>query len=96
MTTLIPTIFPLDPNAKLDFGFIWTNWLATDETISTSTWAATPAIGITLYDDAEANGITVVWLKDIVKDVIHRITNSIVTSAGREEDRSLYVKGIER
>ena len=100
MTTIIPVTYPLDPDADLDFGFDWNedDWLQVGETIVTSNWAADPATGITLHNESESDGITVVWLKEIVAGVTHRITNSIVTSSSppRKDDRSFYVKGIER
>ena len=98
MTTLMPTIFLLDPNADLDFGFDWTDWLATGETISVSAWALSPATGLSKHGESESDGVTLVWLKDIVAGVTHRVTNSITTSTTppRKDDRSFYVKGIER
>lgn len=100
MTTIIPTTYPLDPDADLDFGFDWgaDDWLQTGESIATSAWVAEPAAGITLHDDSKGSGIATVWIKAIVAGVTHRITNSIVTSSTppRKDDRSFYVKGIER
>ena len=96
MTTMISTVFLLDPDADLDFGFDWSDWLADTETISTSTWTITPVVGITQHDDSKSTTVTLVWLKEIVAGVTHRVTNSIVTSDDRKDDRSFYVKGIER
>jgi hypothetical protein len=92
----MPTVFPLDPNADLDFGFDWSNWLATGETISDSSWTLIPATGLIQHTDTYSNTIATVWLKEIVAGATHRITNSITTSDARKEDRSFYVKGIER
>ena len=100
MATIIPVTYPLDPDADLDFGFDWgtDDWLQAGETVVTSTWVADPALGITLHDDSISGDTTIVWLKDIVAGVTHRVTNSIVTSSTppRKDDRSFYVKGLER
>jgi len=92
----MPTVFPLDPDADLDFGFDWSDWLAIGETISSSSWTLTPATGLTQHTDAHSNTIATVWLKEVVAGATHRVTNSIVTSDGRKDDRSFYVKGVER
>jgi len=100
MATIIPTTYPLDPDADLDFGFDWgaDDWLQASETIVASTWVADPAAGITLHNDSIVGGITTTWIKEIIAGVTHRITNSITTSSSpaRKDDRSFYVKGIDR
>jgi len=50
------TRFLKDPDAVLDYGFDWSDWLADGETISTSTW--TVETGIT--KDSDSNGAKII------------------------------------
>ena len=83
-----------DPDAVLDYGFDWSDWLASGETISTSAWVVDT--GITADSDSNTTTITTVWLSGGTAGKVYRITNSITTSAGREDDRSLLIKVQER
>lgn len=89
------TTFEKDPDSKLDYGFDWTDWLMEGDTISTSTWAVDDS---DLVDSTPTNSSTgtSVWLDGGVAGTTYKVTNSIVTAQGREEDRSFYVRVIER
>ena len=88
----VMTIYKKDPAAVLDYGFDWTDWLDSDlsELISTSTW--TVSSGITKDSDSKADGITTIWLSGGTVGETYLITNRILTSANRTEDRSFKVK----
>lgn len=86
--------FKKDPNAILDYGFNWASWLVTGETITTSTW--TVPTGITQYDTGRSNTVTTIWLSGGTVGGEYDIVNHIVTSDGREEDRTLTVAVMER
>ena len=82
-----------DPDSNLDYSFDWSSWLGETETILTSTWE------INGTDSAlvETNSLivdssTVVWLNGGTLGVRYIITNHIVTSEGRADDRSAYIK----
>lgn len=96
MATILPVVYPLTVGADLDYGFDWSDWLQDGETIDQSTWTLDPASGLTKHDESESEGITVVWLKEIVADATYRIENEIVTNSSppRTEKRSFYVKGV--
>lgn len=81
--------FTLDPDATLDFSFDWRDWLQTGETITSQ--AVTVTAGATKQSSSQAGGIVTVWLTGGVagSDVI--VTCHIVTSANRQDDRSLTV-----
>jgi hypothetical protein len=79
-----------DPDATLDYAFNWTDWLATGETISTSTVAVTT--GITKVSDSQANGIVTVWLSGGTEGNTYSIANKITTSAGRVDERTIKVR----
>jgi hypothetical protein len=83
-----------DPQAKLDYGFDWSDWLRDGEIIITSTWAI--ATGLTKISDSFSTSATTIWIKDGVAGESQVITNHITTSAGREDDRSHTLKVKDR
>lgn len=84
--------FVKDPSAVLDYGFKWTDWLNGD-TITTSTW--TVSAGLTKGADDVVGGVTSVWLSGGTQDV-YTVTNTVVTQAGRTDERSFTVRVQER
>lgn len=85
----------IDPDAKLDYGFDWSDWLDTGDTLASSAWSITPT-GPTLSDDSNDTTETVVWVTGCTEGVTYTLTNSIVDSDGREEDRSITLVCAER
>lgn len=93
-----------DPNAILDYGVDWTDWLQTGETLSASTWAvASPASGVTLgtgsYASTFTTLVTKVWVTAVVSTVTQmRLTNHITTSnsPARQEELSLIINILEK
>ncbi|TDI82540.1 MAG: hypothetical protein E2O80_02030 [Betaproteobacteria bacterium] len=77
------------PLASLDYGFDWTAWLDGD-TINTSTWSESTGV-LTLTNESEASGITSVDISGGLKNNVYRVKNSIVTNAGRHDDRDLII-----
>lgn len=82
--------FIKDPNSILDYGFDWSDWLDTDDTVSTSAW--TVPSGITEHSDSKTTTTTTIWLSGGTIGRQYRIQNRIVTADGRTADRSFYVK----
>lgn len=96
-----------DPNAILDYAFLWQDWLEETETIVTAT--VTPTTGITLVS-SEINGspltletivhkvgsVVTAWLSGGEAMQTYTVTNRIVTSAGRQDERSFLLKLRER
>lgn len=81
-----------DPDAKLDFGIDWSDWLADGETINASAW--TVPTGITQSSSpAPSNtpSTTTIWLEGGTAGTTYTVTNRITTSAGRINDQSLFV-----
>ncbi len=76
------------PGANLDYGFDWKSngWLATGETIETSTWLAP---GLTLTRQQESNGVTSVFAAGGKKGSTHKLTNTITTNQGRTDSRTI-------
>lgn len=79
-----------DPDAKLDYGFDWSSWLATGETIMASAW--TIPTGLTKVSSSFDDTGTSVWLSGGTLGTDYDIINHITTSAGREEDRTIRIK----
>lgn len=96
MTMPTAPTFCHDPQAVLPYAIDWTTWL-TDEntgggtdTITSATWSADP-VGLTLEDDSLAGAKATVWISGGAQDSFYRVTCHIVTSAGREDDRTIRV-----
>lgn len=83
-----------DPNAVLDYNVDWSDWLATGETISTSTWTV-PA-GLTKTTDSATSAVATAWITSGTAGVEYLVTNRIITSAGRTDDRSIRLSVKER
>jgi|RifOxyB1_1023888.scaffolds.fasta_scaffold64347_1 hypothetical protein len=79
-----------DPDAKLDYGFNWTDWLADGETISSSAW--TIPTGLTEVSESNTSVLTTVWVSGGTHGTDYELVNRIVTSAGRQEDRTIKLK----
>lgn len=81
---------PKDPSANTLYGFDWSSWLQTGETISVSVWFCHPDMSIVSSDyDPSGTSVLVSGGKRQRKYVI---TNRITTSNGRIEDRSFRVE----
>jgi hypothetical protein len=83
-----------DPDAVLDYGFDWSSWLATGETISTSTW--TVPTGITKDSSSNSTTKTTVWLSGGTVGQTYEIVNRIVTSASRTDERTVTILVLQR
>jgi hypothetical protein len=88
--------FIIDPQAKLDYGFDWSTWLATGDTIATSTWAitsleggtTTPTLSQMTFDDTT----TTVWVEGATAGDSYNLTNSITTIEGRRTDATIILR----
>jgi len=90
---MVIPIITKDPSAELDYGFDWLTdgWLATGETVITSTWTV-PA-GLTQITTGITGGtITVVWIGGGTVGTDYTLVNRIVTSAGRTDERSIIIR----
>lgn len=86
--------FIKDPQAILDYGFDWSNWLADDETITASEW--TVPTGLTEVDSTFTTTRTSVWLSSGTVDTEYEVKNHITTSDSREDDRTLKIRVVQR
>lgn len=83
-----------DPNAVLDWVWDWNEWLDDGETISTSSFIVT--VGITVNSTSHTTKTATVWLSGGTAGQVYQVTNRIVTSAGRTDDRSITIRVTER
>ena len=83
-----------DPSAVLDYAFDWNEWLATGETITDHT--ITADTGITVDSSTEDDGIVTVWLSGGTAGINYKVACKITTSAGRTDERTIWIKVVER
>jgi hypothetical protein len=83
-----------DPSAVLDYVFDWTEWLATGETITDHT--ITADTGITVDSSTEDDGKVTVWLSGGTAGINYKVACLITTSAGRTDERTIWIKVVER
>ena len=87
-------IFTKDPDAVLDFAWDWSQWLEDGETISS--YAVTVPSGITKDSDSNTDTTVTAFLSGGTADTGYAIVCQITTSAGRTDDRSIYINVRER
>lgn len=85
------TTYPKDPQAVLDYGWDWSEWLPDGDTITASTW--TVPTGITKDSDSHDDTTTTIWLRGCTVGTEYELVNHIVTADGREDDRTLRIVG---
>ena len=83
-----------DPSAVLDYAFDWTGWLAAGETITDHT--ITADTGITVDTSTEDAGVVTVWLSGGTAGVNYKVACLITTSAGRTDERTIWIKVTNR
>jgi len=83
-----------DPSAVLDYVFDWTGWLATGETITDYT--ITADTGITVDRPTEDDGKVTVWLSGGTAGINYKVACLITTSAGRTDERTIWIKVTNR
>ena len=91
-----------DPSAVLDYVFDWTEWLATGETIAVDSETGEKLItitadtGIAVDSSTEDAGKVTVWLSGGTAGINYKVACLITTSAGRTDERTIWIKVVER
>ena len=87
----------MDPDAVLDFVIDWSDFLPADDTIETSTWTSLNE-ELVVDSNSHTDTAATVWLSMTagVPSAKYTVTNHIVTTDGREDDRSLTIKCKEK
>ena len=83
-----------DPSAVLDYAFDWTGWLAAGETITDHT--ITADTGITVDSSTESDGKVTVWLSGGTAGINYKVACLITTTAGRTDERTIWITVRER
>lgn len=92
--------FTKDPADVLDYLLDWRKgekpFLAEDEVILTSTWAAKTTAWVTTTDitidsSTHTASTTTVWVSDGLVPATYYLTNHIVTDQGREKDETIQI-----
>jgi hypothetical protein len=88
------TTFLKDPNEELDYGFDWSSWLASGESIATYSLSA--EAGITLGTNSVNAGIITYWLSGGTEGETYKITCQVETNEGRIGERTMRIRVLER
>lgn len=86
--------FIKDPSAVLDYVFDWSDWLATGEVISSH--VITVDTGLTKDSSSEASGVVTVWLSGGTAGENYKVACLVTTSAGRTDERTIWIKVTNR
>jgi len=78
-----------DPQANLDYGFDWSDYLVIGETLSDSVW--TVPSGLIEGSKQLAADSTKIWISGGTVGETYTIANKITTSAGRVDERSFDI-----
>lgn len=101
--TCEPLRFVRSPDSVLDFTVDWSGSLAAGDTITESTWTPVEDDGLTVVQDSLDDTSTTVWLSGGVAGAgliggfypfgadctYYHMINSIVTAAGRTDERTV-------
>lgn len=83
--------FVKDPDAVLDYGFDWTEWLDGD-TISNSIWIVESGLTVVPGSETADDNFTKLFISGGVNDANYTLTNRITTAGQRTADRSMQIK----
>lgn len=76
--------------ATLDYTQNWSNWLASGDTIATSSWSS--ETGITIDSHTNDTTTATVVVSGGTNGKTYKLTNTITTSNGLDESMSWFVK----
>lgn len=89
-------VFIKDPNATLDYGFDWSQWLDIGETISDYVIVTSPCGIVNLYSTSTISGSVVAWLTSGCAGTRYSIACKMTTSASRVDERTIKIDVKER
>jgi len=92
------TIFVKDPGATIDYSVDWSAGYLGGQTITGSTWTVAPtgSGAISVGASAIAAGKTVATLSGGLPGLLYRITNRVIFSDGRSDERTLALRVEDR
>lgn len=86
--------FSKDPNAALYYGFDWSDWFASGETIDTVVWTV-PA-GLTGGTEANDGEVVKILLSGGTAGEEYEVSARITTTDGQTDERTLLIRCEER
>ena len=84
-----------DPQEQLDYALDWSDFLASGETISGSSWSAS-STALTIGTVSATTTVTAAFVSGGVNGSVYRLTNKITTNQTRIAERSVIVRVEER
>ncbi len=92
------TIFLKDPSATIDYAVDWSTGYLIGQTIDSSDWRVAPSGpgSITVEASRMATGQTVATLSGGQAGCSYQITNSVIFSDGRRDERMLFLRVEDR
>ena len=88
------TTFEKSPASVLDYSFDWSSWLASGQTVSTSTWTADS--GMTIDSDTKSNTKTTAIVSGGTEGNSYFVSNTVVTNDGLTVRRTFIIKVVVR
>lgn len=85
-----------DPEAKLDYAVDWSAWLQDGETITTSDWTVTGVTKSVSPAATVVGGKAIVWLEGGTVGTPASAKNTVTTSAGRTDERTITLQLVNR
>lgn len=92
----ISNTFFKDPNAVLDYGFDWSQWLDDSEVISGYVITITGSTLVNAHDSSTTSGSVIVWLSGGIVGQRYPVACRITTDAGRTDERTIKIDVRER
>ena len=92
-------VYKKDPDAVLDYQFDWSDWLTTDEVVSSSTITISPVVatvGLSAGTPTVNSGVVKVWLSNGVTGANYTVACEIVTNQSRTDERSILIQCLDR
>lgn len=87
MTTY--NVFTKDPHATLDFGFDWSEWLDTGESIVS--YVLTAGSGLSVVSSGSTSASVIAWLSSGSAGSRYPVACQITTSASRIDERTIKI-----
>ncbi|WP_262694478.1 phage fiber-tail adaptor protein [Kordiimonas aquimaris] len=92
------TLYLKDPQSTVDYSVDWTTWLVAGEAITSTEWSITPSdtSAPTLGNIIDGDTVQGVYVSGGIAGRRYHLTCRIETDAGRQADRSLSLRIMER
>jgi hypothetical protein len=87
----ISNVFTKDPDATLDYGFDWSQWLNDGEIITEYTITTSPCGIVDIYNTSTTAGSVIVWLSSGSVGTRYSVGCLIETSGSRIDERTIKI-----